>query len=187
MRSAMLKTSVAACAGLLLAGCATLPTGPSLQALPGSRMSAAQFAADDGQCRNFALAQLGGYTPSDAANQSTAAGAATGAAVGAVAGALIDGSSGAAAGAGVGLLFGAAAGSSAAPASYYATQQQYDYEYFSCMYAHGHRVPVPAYHAAQYRAQYESVSPRPPSSVAPPPPADMVPPDYRPPTTPPPR
>ena len=186
MRITLLKSSVAACAGLVLAGCATVPAGPSLQALPGSRMSHEQFAADDGQCRNLALTQLGGVTPSDAANQATAAGAVTGAAVGAMAGAMIDGSSGAAAGAGVGLLFGAAAGSSTAPGSYAVTQNQYDYAYFSCMYARGHKVPVPAYYAAQYRAQYESASPRPQPSMAPPP-ADMPPPDYRPPSTPPPR
>jgi len=188
MRAALLKTSVAGCAGLLLASCATVPPGPSLQALPGSRSAPGQFAADDAGCRNAALAQLGGVTPSDAANQTTAANAATGAALGAVTGALIDGSSGAAAGAGMGLLFGALAGASVAPGSYAAAQQQYDHAYFSCMYARGHKVPVPANYGARYRAPYQSAWPRPQSHVAPAlPPADMPPPDYRPPSTPPPR
>jgi hypothetical protein len=177
-----LKSASVACAALLLAACVTVPAGPSLQAQPGSRKTYEQFVADDGQCRGIATAQAGGTTPSDAANQSAAASAAAGTAIGAVTGAMIDGSSGAAAGAGIGLLFGAMAGSAAAYDAYSVTQQRFDATYYACMYARGHKVPVPANDVARYRAGYESTIPRAGRSVPPPP--DLVPPDYRPPPAP---
>lgn len=174
-----------ACGVLLLAGCVSVPAGPSLQAQPGSRKSFEQFAADDSQCRSIAVAQIGGTTPSDAANQSAVASAAAGTAIGAVTGAMIDGSSGAAAGAGIGLLFGAMAGSATSYDAYSVTQQRFDAQYYTCMYARGNKVPVPAQDVARYRARYESTIPGPSRSVPPPP--DLVPPDYRSPSAPPPR
>jgi hypothetical protein len=177
-----LRTAGAVAIALLAAGCATLPAGPTLQALPGSRQSPERFAADDGQCRATATAQLRSTTPSDAANQSAAASTAAGVAIGAVSGALIDGSSGAAAGAGMGLLFGALAGAGTSQGAYAITQQQYDSLYYSCMYARGHKVPVPAQDQARYRARYESAAPPVARSAPQPPPADLPPPDYRPPT-----
>lgn len=183
MRTA--STLLAAGSTMLLAACVTLPSGPSLQALPGSRRSYEQFVLDDGQCRSIATAQIGGRTPTDAANQSAAASAAVGTAVGAASGALIDGSSGAAAGAGIGLMFGALAGTAAAQDSYAITQQQFDTAYYSCMYARGHKVPVPASAVARYRSAYESVAPH--RAPALPPPPDLPPPDYRPPPGTPPR
>jgi hypothetical protein len=179
MRAAALKTTAAACMALALAGCATFPAGPSMPALPGSRMSMDQFAADDAQCRSLATARLGGQAPADAANQAAAASVVAGTAIGAAAGALVDGSSGAAAGASLGLLFGALAGTSSAQGTYVATQQQFDSLYYACMYARGQKVPVPANDVARYRSLYQS--------VLPPPPADVPPPDYRPPAPPPPR
>jgi hypothetical protein len=178
-----LKSAVAATA-LLLAACVSVPAGPSLQALPGSRKSLEQFNLDDGQCRSAATAQVGGVSPTDAANQSAAASAAAGTAIGAVTGAMVDGSSGAAAGAGIGLLFGAMAGSATSYDAYYVTQQRFDATYFTCMYARGHKVPVPAHDVARYRARYEATIPRPSRSVPPPP--DLMPPDYRSPSAPPP-
>jgi len=170
-----------AAAVLWLAGCATVPGGPGLQALPGSGMTAGQFTADDGQCRAAATARLGGMTPSDAANQSAAASAVAGTAIGAVSGALMDGSSGAAVGAGIGLLYGALAGVGASQGAYAATQQQFDTLYFACMYARGHKVPVPANDVARYRSFYDSVSASAGHAAAAPPP------DYRPPSALPPR
>jgi hypothetical protein len=186
MHRAILKTTAAGCAALLVAACASVPAGPSLQALPGSRQSLDQFGLDDGQCRSMATDRLGGTTPSGAANQSAAASVVAGTAVGAAAGALVDGSSGAAAGAGMGLLFGALAGTSTSQGAYAVTQQQFDTLYYACMYARGHKVPVPANDVARYRSVYESVSSpatRPVSSA----PADVPPADYRPPSAPPPR
>lgn len=127
---------------LLMAGCVTVPSGPSLMSLPGSGKSFDQFRFDDGDCRQYASSQVGGSTPNQAGADSGAKSAAVGTVVGAAAGALIDGSSGAGVGAGIGLLTGALAGSGAANASSYALQQRYDIGYTQCMYAKGHKVPV---------------------------------------------
>lgn len=167
MRAIDLCSVAAASAALTLAGCSTLPGGPSLQALPGSQKSPAQFAADDSRCLGFANEFVAGPTPTAAANQSVAAGAAAGTAIGAVTGAVIDGSSGAVAGAGLGLVLGALVGSSEAQGTWGGTQQQFDRVYYACMYALGHKVPVPANDVARYRAWFESAAPRPQS---PPPP-----------------
>jgi len=176
-----LKAVCAACIALLLAGCASVPEGPTLPALQGSRKSAEQFAADDRQCRAVATDRLGGLSPSEAANQTAAAGAVAGTAIGAVTGALIDGSSGAAAGAGMGLLFGLMTGTANSQGTYAVTQQQYDGAYHACMYARGHKVPVPANSVNAYRAQFEAAPPRAAAPVPPPPPPGLVPPDDRPP------
>lgn len=164
---------LAACAVAVLAGCVTVPSGPSLQALPGSRRSFEQFTADDAQCRGYATAQIGGQSPADTANQSAAATAVAGTAIGAATGALIDGSSGAAAGAGIGLMFGALAGTATAYDSYGVNQQRFDSAYYACMYGRGHKVPVPAWAASRYRSQYAGTTSQ-PANVPPPP-------DYRPP------
>ncbi len=41
----------------LLSGCATVPVGPSVMALPGSGKSLEQFHADDAACRQWATQQ----------------------------------------------------------------------------------------------------------------------------------
>ena len=188
MRIASIRASAIAASVLLLAACVSVPAGPSLQALPGSRKSFEQFNLDDNQCRSQATAQLGGYSPTDAASQSAAASAAAGTAIGAVTGAMIDGSSGAAAGAGIGLLFGAMAGTAASQDAYAIAQQRFDGAYYLCMYARGHKVPVPANDVARYRTRYDRMTPRPgpapvqnPGAAVPPPP-DFAPPESRPPT-----
>lgn len=174
------KTLLAVGLFILLAACASLPDGPSMPALPGSQKSLDQFAVDDGDCRNFAAAQLGGTTPQAAANQSAVGSAVAGAAVGAAAGGLIDGSSGAGVGAGVGLLYGALIGTSTSQGAYVATQQQFDGLYYACMYARGQKVPVPAHDVGRYRSLYESASP-PAARSTPPTGATQPPPGYRPP------
>lgn len=40
---------------LAIAACTTIPTGPSVMAMPGSGKSFDQFRADDADCRQFAL------------------------------------------------------------------------------------------------------------------------------------
>ncbi|MFN5512099.1 MAG: hypothetical protein ACK49H_12635 [Burkholderiales bacterium] len=71
-----------------LAGCASVPAGPTWNAVPGSTRSVAQFQTDDAHCRDQSGPQAG------------------------------------------------------------SSQQRYDQLYYSCMYAHGHRVPAPARSAA---------------------------------------
>ncbi|PYN92585.1 MAG: glycine zipper family protein [Candidatus Rokuibacteriota bacterium] len=51
---AMKRWPFAIVAGLLLAGCASVPSGPIVMALPGSAKSADDFRADDAACRQTA-------------------------------------------------------------------------------------------------------------------------------------
>jgi hypothetical protein len=182
MKRTLRLSSIAA--ALALAGCVVLPpAGPSLPALPGSRLSFEQFQFDDAACRQWATAQIGGRSAPEAAQESAAASAVAGTAIGAAAGAALGGSSEAAAvGAGIGLLTGAMAGWGASESSYHAAQRRYDGAYFQCMYARGHQVPVPGRYAEAGRAQ--AAQPRRPASLpadagipppnAPPPPANAA-------------
>lgn len=142
----MRPKSVILCLTLLLAGCATVPTGPSVLVLPGSRVPFEVFQADDLACRQWASYQIGGKHPGEARKESTASGAAVGTVVGTGVGAALgaaagDAGTGAAIGAGSGLLFGTASGASAG--EYYGNEAQmrYDYAYMQCMYAKGNQIP----------------------------------------------
>ena len=174
---------VLALLALGVAGCTTIPTGPSRMALPGSGKDFDQFRADDASCRQYAL-DASGATPTQTQENSAVKSAVVGTAVGALAGAAIGGSSqGAATGAGVGLLFGALAGASAGDQSGYAVQRRYDNGYTQCMYAKGHRVPVPAGMSRQVQAQPAPPQPyyAPPAPAYSPPPAPPQHPYYAPP------
>ena len=176
-----------AAGALLLAGCVVLPpSGPSLQALPGSRLSFEQFQLDEAACRQHATAQVGGRGPTEAAQESAAGSAVAGTLIGAAAGAAFGGSSEAAAvGAGFGLLTGALAGLGASESSYYGVQRHYDGAYYSCMYARGHRVPVSANYTESTRAAAQPRAPAAPAParkiVTPPPDAGVPPPNAPPP------
>jgi len=129
-----------------LAGCATLPTGPSVMVLPAPGKSFEQFQAEDAVCRQWAAQQVGG-PPGAPATQNTAVGAAVGTAIGAGLGAAIGAASGhagtgAAIGAGTGLLGGAAAGANADQRLGWNAQRSYDMAYQQCMYAKGNQIPV---------------------------------------------
>lgn len=158
---------------VLLGACTVMPSGPNVMALPGTGQSLESFRSDDGSCREFAYFQIGGRTAEAASRESAVTSAAVGTAVGALAGAALGGDSrGAAAGAGVGLLMGSAAGSDASRSSGYGTQRQYDNAYIQCMYAKGHRVPVPAgmVFSKPVRATEAGIPPPPPGAPPPPPP-----------------
>ncbi len=159
-------------AAFVLGACTVMPTGPSMLVLPGTGRSMESFRYDDNECRQYAYARIGGVTTQDAANQAAVGSAIVGTAIGAAAGAAIGGSQGAAVGAGVGLLGGSAVGSSSAYASGYATQRQYDNAYIQCMYAKGHRVPVPANLAYPRTVPGNdgTIPPPPPGAPPPPPP-----------------
>lgn len=158
----------------LLAGCVTAPQGPSVLVLPGSGRSFDAFRSDDLECQRYAQYQTG-PNPNEAGVNAGVQSAAVGTAIGAVAGAALGGRSGAATGAGAGLLLGSAAGAGAAEQTARGTQRHYDNAYVQCMYAKGHRVPVPAsqYHAAQ---PYNGQSYAPPAASIPPPPPGNPPP-----------
>ena len=160
----------------LLAGCTTIPEGPSLYVLPGTGKSFEQFRFDDANCRDFALSQVGGTRANEAAVNSGITSAAVGTAVGAVAGAAIGGGNGAAVGAGTGLAVGALAGTGAGQASGHGLQRRYDNSYGQCMYAKGHKVPVSAQYAASLNPQSAQPARAPAPGYYPPPPP---PPPYR--------
>lgn len=167
------KNLTSLCGALLLTACTSLPTGPSNLALPGTGKSFDQFRADDAICRDYALAQVGGASAQQSADNAAIKSATVGTVVGAAAGAAMGGHEGAGVGAGVGLLMGSAAGSDAARQSSYGSQRQYDNAYTQCMYAKGQRVAVPA-NFVDRNTQSQGSKPRspsaPPSYYPPPPP-----------------
>jgi|ERR1035438_7560333 hypothetical protein len=161
---------------LLLAGCASVPTGPSVMALPGAGKDFEQFRNDDAQCRQYAEYQIGGSGAQQAAVDAQVRGAAVGTLLGAVAGAAIGGHQGAGVGAGTGLLVGTMAGTGAAQSSAYGTQRNYDNAYVQCMYAKGEQVPVSR---AMPRSQGQAPADRAgaaPAYLPPPPPPGYAPP-----------
>lgn len=130
---------------LVLAGCASMPTGPSVLVLPAPNKPFEVFQTDDLVCRQWADYQIG-VSPQQAMTQSTASGAAVGTVVGAGVGAALgaaagDVGTGAAIGAGSGLLIGTTSGASAGQYYGYEAQRRYDHAYVQCMYAKGNLIP----------------------------------------------
>jgi hypothetical protein len=162
---------------LLLAACVTVPAGPSMPAMPGSRKPWDQFQADDGACRQFA-AQQGGV-PADAAVNAGVGSAVVGTVLGAAVGGLLGGGEGAAVGAGMGLFTGGVIGAGNAQVAGSVTQQRFDGAYYQCMYAAGHRVPAPAGYTSSSRQRAPAAVAS--SRGAPPPNAAIPPPDAPPP------
>ena len=163
---------------VVLGACTVMPTGPSVMVLPGTGQSFERFHNDDAACRQYAFVQIGGKSTQAAANEAAVASAVVGTAVGAAAGAAIGGNAqGAAVGAGTGLLVGSAVGSDTARVSGYGTQRQYDNAYIQCMYAKGHRVPVPGNvsYSKPVKAMEAGIPPPPPGNPPPPPPANSSP------------
>jgi hypothetical protein len=130
---------------LILSGCATVPTGPSVMVLPPQGKPFEAFQADDSVCRQWA-AQQAGAGPSETTNQTLANGAALGTIMGAGLGAAIGAASGAAGtgaaiGAASGLIGGTAIASGPAYGAGWEVQRRYDIAYQQCMYAKGNQVP----------------------------------------------
>ncbi|WP_322629105.1 glycine zipper family protein [Halothiobacillus sp.] len=151
---------------LLLGGCATMPSGPSIMVLPGAGKNFEQFRADEYACRQYAHDSVAGINP----NQTGVESAVVGTAVGALAGAVIGGNRGAGVGAGDGLIVGSAVGSQNAQMSGYDMQRQYNNTYLQCMYAKGNQVPVNGRFSRQQRMNDLSPPPPPPPGMPPPPP-----------------
>ncbi len=149
---------------LVLSGCATLPTGPSVMVLPGTTKPFEQFQADDAACRQWAESQVG--PPGAALTHDTATGATLGTLLGAGLGAAIGAAAaasgiGAAIGAASGLLLGSSIGLSSDQGAGWSAQQRYDAAYVQCMYAKGNQVPGVV---NQGRASRSVPPPPPPSS-----------------------
>ncbi len=129
---------------LVLTGCATLPTGPSVMVLPAQGKPFEQFQAEDANCKWWA-SQQSGLSAQETVNQNTASGAVLGTILGAGLGAAIGAISGnagvgAAVGAGSGLLGGTISGASAGQGYAWEAQRRYDIAYQQCMYAQGNQV-----------------------------------------------
>lgn len=170
----------------LLASCASMPSGPSVMTLPGSGKTFDQFREDDMYCKQYALEQIGGTTPSRAAISSGVGTAAVGTGVGAATGGAIAGATGAAIGAGSGLLLGGLVGTGIGRSSRTQSQERYDMGYVQCMYGKGHRVPIsgrimdnarhqPVVAPSRPSSGY-SIPPPPPGNPPPPPPGNPLPP-----------
>jgi hypothetical protein len=166
-----IKRDITLVAMLVLSGCVTMPTGPSVLVLPAPGKPIETFNNEDMICRQWAGDRIG-ISAQDAADRSTVSGAAVGTAIGAGAGALLGAASGhagagAAIGAGSGLLIGTASGANAGQEYGWEAQQRYDYAYVQCMYSKGNQIPDRVH---RYRLR----------RVTPPPPPDRysVPPDY---------
>jgi hypothetical protein len=161
-------------ASALLAGCVSVPTGPSTLALPGSKRSFDEFQRDDGGCRQYAFDAIGGGTAANAQTDSAARSLLAGAAIGAMIGGAVSGGHGAAVGAGVGGAAGSLAGLGASEYSGSEAQRRYDNAYTQCMYAKGHRVAVSGYgpgaSRAYYYPRYDYYRPAPAYYYPPPPP-----------------
>jgi len=131
--------------GLLLAGCAQTPMGPTVQVMPGPGKSFEAFQYDQMSCKQFAEQSVAGQAQSannqavGAAVLTTALGAGLGAATGS---AWRHGAgTGAAIGAGAGAATGAAIGSSMSANAQMGIQGQYDNAFAQCMYSKGEMVP----------------------------------------------
>ena len=142
MRTAM-RVSCAFVAGsaALLAGCTSMPTGPTVAVMPAATKPFEVFMQDDALCRSWASHAIGVPGHDAAAERmlgSTMAGVAIGVAIGAVAG----GHHGTGPGAALGGAIGASQGSVLAQAETGSAQRRYDIAYLQCMYANGNAVPV---------------------------------------------
>lgn len=171
---------------ILAAGCATVPTGPSVRVFPTPGKPYDLFLSEDSTCRQAAERQIG-MPPQEIANQNTATGAVVGTAVGTGLGAAIGAASGhagagAAIGAVSGLLVGTAAGSDSGRIEGREAQRRYDTVYLQCMYSHGNQVYTPG--RRYYRRRTVIVAP--PASGYEYVPPDYYAPAYPPPNTPPP-
>lgn len=168
------KSSMALTGLLALAGCVSVPSGPTVAVMPGQGKSLDQFRGDASVCQQYAYAAIAGPTQAaqDYAGANAVGGAALGAAVGALLGAATgQAGTGAAWGAGTGLLVGGAGAGNVGAASSYTLQRQFDIAYMQCMYSHGNQIPARVVHRGSPPV---SVAP---STYAPPPARYNVPPN----------
>ncbi len=153
-----------------LAGCASVPNGPSVAVMPAPGKSFEQFNTEDSVCRQFAQNSIG-TSANQAATDSEVKSIAVGTAIGAVAGVLGGGGhQGAGSGAAVGMLGGAAIGSGEAQYSGREAQRRYDIAYEQCMYAKGNQLPQGGYYQPRVIYSQPPAPPAPAPTYYPPPP-----------------
>jgi hypothetical protein len=125
--------------GLLLAGCAQTPMGPTVQVMPGPGKSFDAFQYDQASCKQFAEQSVAGQAQN--ANVRGVGGAALTTALGAGLCAAIGGGRGAGIGAAGGALGGAGVGAMSSSGAQVGIQEQYNNAFAQCMYAKGEMVP----------------------------------------------
>jgi outer membrane lipoprotein SlyB len=155
---------------LVSCGCATLPTGPSVNVLPAPGKPFSTFQAEDATCRQWAGQHIGSAQQTYESNVAT--GAVAGTAIGAGVGAALGSASGhagagAVIGAATGLLFGTASGSNSGQVYGREAQRRYDNGYVQCMYSYGNQVPG-------YRPRVVAEPPRRVAVALPPPPPPVM-------------
>ncbi len=99
----------------LLAGCETMPAGPTVTALQGEGKSAEEFRNDDAACKQHASASAGDGAIAPSGEMASVAGGRTGS--------LID-------------------GTDSAQFAGYGLQQRYNRAYVRCMYLKANQVPL---------------------------------------------
>jgi hypothetical protein len=127
------------CALLILAGCATKPTGPTIAVMPGPNKPFELFQQDQILCKDYANGQVSG--DAERANNRALGAAAIGTVLGAGLGAAVGGGRGAAIGAGSGAVVGTGVGMGSSYDQNMSIQQRYDIAYSQCMYSRGNQVP----------------------------------------------
>jgi uncharacterized protein YcfJ len=137
-------------ATMLLVGCQTMPTGPSVAVMPAQGKPFDLFQQEDQQCRDYAANSVG--PSAQAANNSAVGTAVIGAVIGTAVGALTHN---AGAGAAIGLAGGSIVGAGNAQDSSYSMQRRYDIAYQQCMYSHGNQMPYAPQRRVVYRT-YET-------------------------------
>jgi hypothetical protein len=138
-------TAVGLATLIVLAGCATQPTAPTVGVMPAPNKPLPEFQADHAVCKQWADSQVAGQA--QAANNQALGGAAIGTLLGAGLGAAIGAAAGspgigAAVGAASGATLGTAAGANSSAYANMPIQDQYNIAYSQCMYAKGNQVPM---------------------------------------------
>jgi hypothetical protein len=125
---------------VMLAGCASVPMGPTVRVMPAPNQPFQAFQADDAACRQYASNSVRGMT--DQANNKAVGAAAVGTVLGAAVGAALGGPGPHDGGlVAAGAVAGGAIGASNSGNASYSIQQAYDNAYTQCMYAKGNQVP----------------------------------------------
>jgi hypothetical protein len=135
----MRKVLVLSIMAIVLAGCASAPSGPRVAVMPAQGKPFEVFVAEDKLCRSYAEQSIG-ESRNESSARNFAGAAAVGTVVGAAAGALVNEGHGAG-GAGAGLVVGSMAGAGESANASRDAQRRYDIAYEQCMYAKGNQLP----------------------------------------------
>lgn len=157
-----------------ISGCAIPPAGPTVQVIPGTNKTWAQFTNDGYQCQQIATAMVG--NPAEMAQEQIVGGIIVGTILGGLTGGLIGSTTGSGRGTSTGVGLGAVAGgttggligSQRAEAVGATVQMRWDQAYSSCMYNFGHKIP--GYQEQPAQPSQPAPQPAPPPPPPPPPP-----------------